>query len=139
MRLPRPPVPLPLRDGNRPDKFPHLALRFTRDIPVIFLSSKIVCSAESRMGQKHPDMQDQIPINNPLILEENKVRNDLCRPPWTLMESGDEDLLKSSSSLLASSPLIDAGPLLLAAKPDDGTSMLALSRMVSLHTAPLML
>ena len=48
MSLPRPPLPLPLLDGNRPDKFPHLSLR----LPVIFLSSKSVRNAESRMGQK---------------------------------------------------------------------------------------
>ena len=50
MGLPRPPLPLPLRGGNRPDKFPHLSLR----CPVVFLSSKSVRNAKSSMSQKHP-------------------------------------------------------------------------------------
>ena len=79
MSLPRPPLPLPLplRDGNRPDKFPHLSTRMR--LPVIFLSSKSVRNAESRMGQKHPLYTQTSrwrtrtvlrygPINNPLIL-----------------------------------------------------------------------
>ena len=49
MGLPRPPLPLPLRGGNRPDKFPHLSLR----CPVVFLSSKSVRNAKSSMSQKH--------------------------------------------------------------------------------------
>ena len=42
MGRPRPPLPLPLRGGNRPDKFPHLSLR----CPVVFLSSKSVRNAK---------------------------------------------------------------------------------------------
>ena len=35
MSLPRLPLPLPLRDGNRPDKFPHLSLRLPAIVQVL--------------------------------------------------------------------------------------------------------
>ena len=101
MGLPRPPLPLPLLGGNRPDKFPDISLR----CPVIFLSSKSVRRAKSSMAKKHPLTPGWLGVSTvlrgvkahlPVLRNPRLVRSGPINNPLILVNTGKSILGISS-------------------------------------------